>query len=47
MHDFITCSRTDCDFYLDGRCSYGGTAIAISKDGCETFEPAGQWDEEN
>ena len=38
----IKCTRTDCDFWLDGYCSYGGEAVNISASGCETYEPAEQ-----
>ena len=38
----IKCSRSDCEFCLDGRCSYGGEAVNISADGCDTYEPAEQ-----
>ena len=41
----IKCIRSDCEFWLDGHCSYGGEAVNISAAGCDTYEPAEQ--EEN
>ncbi len=35
----INCTVEDCEFNLAGSCSYGGEALTISKDGCETYEP--------
>ena len=36
----VMCSRTDCEFFWCGKCGYGGEAINISADGCDTYEPA-------
>ncbi len=45
MFQEIMCNRVDCDFYLDGKCSYGGTAVCITDDGCQTYEPCNEGDD--
>ena len=35
----IECSNEECDFQYCGYCSYGGSAVVVSSEGCKTFEP--------